>query len=351
MNSIKEQTPYTDSRGREYYFDNAKFLLILSVVVAHAISPLKTNLPAVRTLWTVINAVHMPCLIFISGYFAKGYIKKDGTVKLQRLFTYVVYYTAAQIAVSLFEYYVLMDKGIQKSYFYPRSSLWYLMCLIAWYLILPYVDKIKPEIVMTCSIIFGLLVGYDTGVGIFVSMCRIVNHFPFFIAGYYFKKEWFFKFRNWKTQIFAFLSLIGITVWTFFNLDKITPRIITSTDNYANCKLIFFTDTYLQWVNRLLYYILAFAMCCFVLLLVPRVKTFFTRFGSRTLQVYLLHRFLYLAELKFGWFEPFLSNKGALAMAIIAIILTFILSLKIFEYPFIALGKIKVDWFLKKSEN
>ena len=79
-----------DEKGRDFYFDNAKFIIILLVVIAHIISPIKTHMPFVKAVWTLINAFHMPCLIMISGYFAKSYFLQDVGVKKQRLFTYFI---------------------------------------------------------------------------------------------------------------------------------------------------------------------------------------------------------------------------------------------------------------------
>lgn len=336
---------YADERGREFYFDNAKFILITLVVLAHAISPLKGYFKEVETLWTVINSLHMPCLIFISGYFAKSYIK-DGVVKTQRLVTYVVYYLASQIAVSLFEYFVLGDVKISKSFLWPRSSLWYLACLCWWFLVLPYISRLKPPYVLMTAFICALIIGYDTKSGNIMSISRAVNHFPFFLIGYYFKKDWLYKFRNIWTQIAAVLIIAGIAIWTHLNLDMIPSRIITSNYNYYESQLQVLNTKPTMFLNRLIFYIIAIVLCACFMLLVPRGKAFFTRWGSRTLQVYILHRFLYLSELKYKWYEPFVSSKkGYLVLVLIAIAVTIILSLKPFEYPFKLLGKIKLTRF------
>lgn len=340
-----------DEKGRDFYFDNAKFIIILLVVIAHIISPIKTHMPFVKAVWTLINAFHMPCLIMISGYFAKSYFLKDGGVKKQRLFTYVIYYLAAQIAVSLFEYFVLDNTSMAISVFGARSSLWYLVCLCVWYAILPYIVDVKPQILLPVSVLCGLLVGYDTLMGSgFMSMGRVVNHFPFFLIGFYFKKEWLFKFRNIYTQIGAAGILAVSFLWIWKNLDKIAPRIIISSYDYAHSNLIYFTEHF-QWMNRFLYYIVACVLCACVMLLIPRYHYFFTHLGSRTLQVYILHRFIYLAELTFLWYEPFTSRKGFCELVLIATVMTFVLSLKIFEYPFKALAMIKLSWFEKKDNN
>lgn len=347
---------YADEKGREYYFDNAKFILILLVVLAHFTSPIKTDFPKVKALWTVINTLHMPCLIMISGYFAKGYIK-NGVVKTQRLFTYIIYYLAAQLAVSLFEYYVLGYAGTMAiSVVSARSSLWYLVCLCWWFALLPYIYKIKPSIMLTFAIFAGLMFGYDTEAGNLLSISRAVNHFPFFLMGYYFKKEWLYKFRNKWTQLAAAVILVLSGVVTFYCLDTIPSRIITGNYNYEranfasmNPQLAIFTQKELWFVNRLLFYIAAVILCVCFMLLVPRGKAFFTKFGSRTLQVYILHRFLYLAELEYGWWEPYNSRVGFFIVAGISVAVTIILSLKPFEYPFKWLGKLGVKKFERKD--
>lgn len=340
-----------DEKGREFFFDNAKFITILCVVLAHIISPIKLEIPFVNALWILINAFHMPLLIMISGYFAKSYFLKDGTVKRQRLFTYVVYFMAAQLTVSLFEYYILGIREMSIGVFGARSSLWYLACLCFWYAILPYVVNVKPWILLSFAVICGLLIGYDSLMSIgFMSMGRVVNHFPFFLIGFYFKKEWLFKFRNLYTQLGAAGILIFCYFWTWNNLEKIAPRVIISSYEYADSELVYFADRF-QWMNRFLYYIVACILCACVLLLIPRYKYFFTKFGSRTLQVYILHRFVYLAELNYLWYEPFMSTKGFWQLTVISIVMTFVFSLKIFEYPFQALAKIKLSWFEKKQPS
>lgn len=337
---------YKDARGRDYYFDNAKFILIFFVVLAHAVSPLKTDMPKVKALWTVINTLHMPCLILISGYFAKSYVK-NGVVKTQRLVTYVVYYLAAQIAVSLFEYFVLGYEDMAKSVLAPRSSLWYLVCLCWWFLILPYVSRLKPKYLLLAAFLFGLAIGYDTKAGDLMSITRAINHFPFFLIGYYFKPEWVFKFRNKFTQAASVVIIAVISVLTFYNLDIIPSRIITSNFNYMNSQLKVLDSPYLMFLNRLIFYVVALILCACFMLLVPRGKAIFTKWGSRTLQIYILHRFLYLAELEYKWYEPFESVKGFFAMSAIALAVTLILAQKPFEYPFKLLAKINLKRFEK----
>ncbi len=348
---VKKLPRYTDERGREYFFDNAKFILMLFVVIAHAVSPMQDSHDTAKAIWIVLNTFHMACFVFISGFFAKSYIQKDHSVKTQRLFTYIMYYIFAQVFMTIFEIYVLGYK-VDIGFLWPQPALWYLMCMILWHIILPYTVKVKIPVAIVCAFVIGLLVGYDTKVGGLLSLCRAITHFPIFLCGFYFKKEWLFKFRNKWTQLLSVLVFIGALAFVFFNHRFIASRVLECAYNYKKSNLVIFTDLPLQWVNRLLFYIAAVVLCAAFLTLVPRTKMFFTRFGTRTLQVYIIHRFLYFCEEEFGWYKlPFFESFGVYKMILIAVIVTFVLSLKPFEYPFIWIAKIKLNPLLKPEHQ
>lgn len=336
---------YADEKGREYYFDNAKFILIFLVVLGHMTSPFSAQMKTVKALWTVINSLHMPCMIFVSGYFAKSYIK-NGAVRTGRLFTYILYYVVAQVAAILFDYFVLGDKeNFRFSLVYPQPVFWFLCALCWWYLVLPYVAKLKPQYMILFAFVFALIIGYDTQSASVLSLMRAINHFPFFVLGYCFKKEWFFKFRNKLTQILAVEIILLISVLAYLNLDLISDNLITSQFSYERCGLKFLTDYHLMFLHRVIFYIAALLLCASFMLLVPRGKAFFTKFGSRTLQVYILHRFVFMVESRQKWCAPYINWKGYIIAVVLIFLLTIVLSLKIFEYPFKWLAKIKLKRF------
>lgn len=349
---IKEETINEESKKettrkeRIYYFDNCKFFLIILVVLAHAISPLKSKYEVIYDIWYVINAFHMPALIFISGYFAKKYIKKDGQFDIQKPFTYFLLYAACQIAVSLFEVFVLKQK-ISISFHAARSSLWFLQGLLLYYILLPYVAKINKKLVIILSFVFGILIGYDKPSGTFLNVMRGFVHFPFFILGYYLDENFFKGIR--KNKIRIPLIAVSLILIASVCIQRIIPeRIIVCSYNYYNLKNSQLPLS-LSWCYRIGFYIMAITWGLTFLSVMPIKKNIFSVLGTRTLQVYILHRFLYLAELEYNWEKPFDSPIGVTILAVIAIIITIILSLKIFSYPFTFIQKIKINKILKKE--
>lgn len=353
---------YQDEKGRDFFFDNAKFILIFLVVLAHALSPLKTGNGFLTYMWRVINTLHMPCLIFISGYFGKRYISGKG-LKVQRPFTYAVLYIAAQLSVRLFERYVLGD-SVAFSLFSAASSLWFLQCLFWWYLLLPLLDRFKPKYVMIFAVLLGLFCCYDARINNFLAFSRMMVHMPFFLAGYYLTYEDIQKLFTAKARLLSIpawiLPLAGFAAISYHPtewlsvMNKAASRIITCSYNYWDIPALQDSaiSPLLWWTTRVWFYASAALLCFGFLVWVPRSWNLFTRFGARTLQVYILHRFLYLAELKYEWWKPFNTTGGIIAMALIALATTIILSLKIpFSWPFDLLQGIKVTKLLKEEDK
>ncbi len=214
-NPLFRRGEYSDEKGRDYFFDNAKFLLIVLVVIGHFIEPMMPYIPAAKYLWRVINTLHMPGMIFISGYFSRNYIK-NGSINIQRIFNYTVLYLSAQILMYLPK--IFFDSDDMFSIFEAQSGLWYLQCLILWCLVLPLIDRLKPSYIFTFAVICGLLIGYDYRAGHLVSLSRAISHFPFFLAGYYIRKDTLMKVFNTRIRIISALGSLAVLVFFYFLL-------------------------------------------------------------------------------------------------------------------------------------
>lgn len=334
-------------KKRLSYFDNAKFILIVFVVLAHAISPYKEKSMAADGLWWFLNCFHMPTFIFISGYLSKSFLKKDPAAQIQRIATYVILYLAAQITVAAFEIFILKDK-ITMSLFYARSSLWFLVCLIGWYVLLPIFGRIKWQYIMPCLFIFALIAGYDKLLNNNFSASRMIVHFPFFMAGYFMTPKFFEFIKKRWVKIVSVFVLAGFLALFVFVIGKsgMSAAIVTCNTPYKDCHLGFLPKP-LWWTARLVFYISAALLATAFLSIIPQKETFFSKLGSRTLAVYILHRFVYLAYQEYEWYNYFPGRKGLVAIALIAIALSFLLSTKIANYPFDLLQKIKIKFLLK----
>jgi fucose 4-O-acetylase-like acetyltransferase len=141
------------------------------------------NGAAVR-LYLVIYSFHMPVFIFLTGYFAKFNRKRIG---LGFLFSYVVFQTLYLV----FDGIVIQKidcSEIQFQYTTPYWLLWYLMAITFYYLLIPMIDTkdIRVKLViLLLAVVIALLVGNDYSVGMYMTLARAINFFPYFLAGYY----------------------------------------------------------------------------------------------------------------------------------------------------------------------
>lgn len=343
---LEKTKPFANEKGRLYFYDNAKFILIFLVVLAHYLSPLTSTIPFCKVVWSSINVFHMPAFIFISGFFAKSYIAKDNTVKVQRTFTYIVLYLAAQLAVSLFERLVLKAQ-FSASVMNARSSLWFLQCLILWHLFLPFVARFKASVAIPVSFVVALWAGYETQCLNFMAISRVLVHFPFFLCGYYCSQQQIEKLFRWKVRIPLLIAAAGIITMFALVPETGAGKIFTCNFPYTSIESISFMPYGLYWTARLAFYAEAFIMGAAFLSIMPRSKVVFTALGAKSLSVYILHRFVYLAELEYNWHAYFATGWGIAAIFGIALAMTVLFSLKPFTIPFDALQKIKVNRLLR----
>lgn len=351
---MKQIPVYADEKGRIYAYDNAKFILIFFVVLAHAISPFTETGPGqygFEFLWRILNTLHMPTLIFISGFFAKKFIGPSGRIKIERPVTYLFYYLAAQLGIGAFEAYVLHE-GVAKSILLPRSSLWFLLCLFLWYMILPVIDKVRPEIMLPLAVVFGLLIGYDHNAGGLLSVSRAFSHFPFFLFGYYVSTGFMKKLMTKKAKLWSIAAAIfalgtqALLLWLFdirrichFNVDLFIIGSRSYFSIFEGTKI----NPAIWFLPRLWFYACAFALGYLFLVWVPKTKNVFTKFGSRTIAVYILHRFVngpyqdwHWGD--FHWLPAAAGQPNILALRFLTIaaafLLTLLLSTKPCFYPF-----------------
>lgn len=344
--SLYNSRELSNEKGRLYFYDNAKFVLIFLVVLAHYLSPLTTVFPFCRVLWLAINTFHMPTFIFISGFFAKSYISQDRTIKVQRTSTYVILFLAAQIAVSLFEWFVL-GEHFRFSLTNARSSLWFLQCLIIWHLVLPYVARFKAAVAIPVATVVALYIGYETQCSNFMALSRVFVHFPFFLCGYYCSQTTIDRLFTWKARLPLLLgSAAVVAMYAVFPKTGV-GKLLTSNYAYETIEGIRAIPSPWYWTARLAFYLGALLLGAAFLSVLPRGKVCYTSLGAQSLSVYILHRFVYLAELHYHWADLFRSAWGVAAIAAIALGMTVLFSVKPFTIPFTLLQKIKIQKLLR----
>lgn len=335
-------------KERLYYWDNLKTVLIFFVVLGHFLLPIQDKGNSILSLFYFIYMFHMPAFVFVSGYFAKYYMKKD-VPQVAKLFGYLILYV-------VFRVLIWAEAGLMEGEFGDLDLLrvdaapWYLLVLFFWHVFLPIFDKFKATAGIIITVILGLLVGLNYNVGIFLSFSRAVVLFPFFMAGYYFKESFVEKLTTTKVRIGGLLILIIAAVCIIMNLEFVDRYSGIVYANHAYVSLQ--TSDMNAILLRLGWYIVAMIMTLALMSICPKRKLAISYIGSRTLTIFILHRLIRQVFSYYNLYQYF-DNSAMMLIAgcvLISLIIVFVLSErhldKLFKVPF----KIKYDRVMKKKE-
>lgn len=308
--NTKAGTVWPGAAGqRDYQMDNLKCLLIFAVVFGHMLELFKGEDPAVKLLYLVIYSFHMPLFAFVTGVFARY---RPDRIRRSMIYPYLVF----QTLYLLFENHVL-EKEMQMQYTTPYWLLWYLFATIVWNLVLPLVQGKefsgkKKLALLLAAFAAAILIGFDNKAGYYLSFSRIVEFFPYFLLGVYF--------RGWKeglspsktasegnlragkteqagcfsrhglavkgTAVFVLLLLLaGITALLADNVEEIRTAWFYGSLSYERGDY--------TWRFRIFGMGAAFVWLAFFLLTMPaRRLPFLSYIGASTMPVYLLHGFV-----------------------------------------------------------
>lgn len=302
-------------KNRDYFFDNYKALLIVLVVIGHFIEPCYDNNAILSGLKWFIFSFHMPAFIFISGYFSK---KKMSFEKLiQKLV--IPYFIYELLYYFLYIFVIHKDTGLYFSR--PKFSLWYIMALFFWRIITPYLTKIPGHMIIALAM--GLLIG-TTELDNFLSIPRILVFFPFFLAGYHFKREWFDALRAnavklWSLFLGFLLSCFGLLFVFHVN---ITPKIFYGRYSYLDMN----TSNETGILVRLACYGISFLAIFLISVFVPGKQYRYSLLGQRTMPIYLFHGLVYSVLKETSLLESVTSLWQAGLLILFCLILSWILA-------------------------
>ncbi|MET3698205.1 fucose 4-O-acetylase-like acetyltransferase [Bacillus oleivorans] len=323
---------------RHAFFDNAKFILIFLVVFGHLIQSYIEDFNMVEILYKVIYTFHMPAFILISGFFAKGFKKSGYIKKLSKklLLPYIIF----QLLYSVYYYFLLDKSTIVTDPLNPQWSLWFLISLFCWNLMLFLYTKWKPLAALVIASSVALLVGYVDWIGNYLSLSRTFVFFPFFLLGYYLDQRHFEKCWSWKPRIVSLFTIATVTAF-FTIFPELNEKWLLGSKAYEELGAFGIEGM----ANRLFLFGISLVMSFSFFSFVPTGKTFFTNLGRNTLYVYLLHGFFVktfrVSDIK----NEFHSLENLVWIMVISIFLTWLLSTKMVTVIFQPFIELKIRQF------
>lgn len=320
--------------GRNYRMDNIKCILIFSVVFGHMLELYMGNDPADRLLYLVIYSFHMPLFAFVTGIFARY---DPARIRNHMIYPYLVFQTLYLIFANR-----VLEKDTDMQYTTPYWILWYLLAIIIWNLVLPLVQGErasfkKKAIMLAGAMAAGVLIGFDTKTGYYLSFSRVVEFFPYFLMGVYYRQmketlrargipEIIRKRTVWERGLARGIltalicMFLACFIWILYqNVDDIRSAWLYGSVSYEKGDY--------TWQFRVFGMMGALAWMAFFLLVMPGKRLpYLSYIGANTMTVYLLHGFVikYLNKIKL--FKR-IEHDGTMAV-IFSILLVMLLSWK-----------------------
>ena len=319
---------------RLYYFDNVKCVLIILVVVGHILDlTVVADHRMAKAAFAFIYSFHMPLFIFVTGLFTR--IEK---LTKEKVLHRVCYFVLLGFAAKLLNLIApaVYAKPIQFSLLADSNLPWYMFAIAAYYTLAFLLRHFDARIVLGASLVLGLFVGYDSSIGDFLYLSRIIVFFPFFWLGVMLGPE-----HVERVSKKVPFRIVGILVIALFAL----VCVLRTADIYAYRGLFTGRNSFeavssaiagCSWLNRLLAYCVSAMASVGVLALIPHFKCpVFTTVGERTLQIYLLH-FPIIMLLKYAGVLSCiveLSEFSWLLLIPVAILISLALSCSLLQRP------------------
>ncbi len=293
----------TTSKPRIALWDNARFVLIVLVVIGHLISTIRTDTALGFGIYAYVYLFHMPAMILLSGMFSRPDTSpKAVRSTVQLLLTWVLWefiWVGIRAAVE--------QTGPGHSFLIsPAWTLWFLVTLATLRILLPYLARLRHPMVV--SLVLALVGGLLPASGTEFSASRTLAFLPFFMAGWlardrgWLAGDWFMRparsLRLAAAGLLAAVALVFVAVPHLRTVWRIDTW-LTWRDDYgwlfSNAPIGAWQPT-AGWAVALggaavtvVLLALAGSMTLALLILVPRRESIATRWGTRTLYVYLLH--------------------------------------------------------------
>ena len=272
-------------RQRDAFFDNAKFFTAALVVVGHVWAEFGDSLAA-RAAYNVLYSFHMPVFVFIAGYFSRGFMRS--TDKFRSVFpTLIVPYV---IFILLYRAQLILINDVDfrlSELFRPHFLMWFLVAMVFWRLSVPLWGHLRYPVLtsVALSVVAGCWAFTADS-----TLSRAAGLLPLFVLGLTIEPRYVqWLRRSWARWAGLAVLVIALPVAYVWEKGTVVPDIhrgfILWNEGYA--------DMGYGALEGSGYRLLALGFAVFLgaafLAVIPRETSWYTRMGTRSMYVYLLH--------------------------------------------------------------
>lgn len=226
-----------------------------------------------------IYAFHMPLFLFVSGLF----VRREG-LTYQKAASRVVFFLILGFGMKMILRIVPLCFGIDiKFTLLSDAGLpWYMFAMAAYYALAYLLRCVNPKVILVFSVLMALFVGYDSSVGDFLCLSRIIVYLPFFWLGHMLDPKTLETTTDTRAfKVVAALMVVAFAVVCIMQTDAVYSYrwLFTGRNCYESIPI-----DGCSWVNRLIAYAISAVVCIGVIGITPRRNLGFVSVaGTRTL--------------------------------------------------------------------
>ncbi|MBA0049503.1 hypothetical protein E0L36_00810 [Streptomyces sp. AJS327] len=266
--------------GRDPFFDNAKFLLIVLVVVGHHWGPMTGAARSVHAGYLFVYAFHMPLFALLCGYFSRGFTGRPEQIRKLITTVLVPYLVFETVYAGM--YTLCWGEPFSITPAQPRYLCWFLVALFVWRLSTPLWRAVRWPIVL--ALLISLAAGL-TYTGDSLALAKVLGFLPWFVLGLCLRPAHFRPLRTVAARRCALPVLLGGVAAAYWASPLLGANWLGMEVGYADLGVS--PERYLG--TRCALFGVAAVLCAAFLALVPTGRTWFTVLGAVTMYPYLLH--------------------------------------------------------------
>lgn len=331
------------SSRRIAYLDNARFGVILMVVVLHSLTALRDSYDTAYGIYTWLLIFTMPVFVMISGYTARNYVGDARQIRraiTTLLLPYLIIETTLQLLTRHYQ-----DRPEHLMILSPQWLGWFIIALFVWRLSTPIWRALKYPI-MT-SILISLLVGLIE-VPNTLALPKVLGFLPFYVIGLHLSIDHFRMLRRTWVRLVSALLLAGSLAVCLLYSTEWTHQWLLWRHRYDESPLD--ADPASGIWQRAQLLVIAFVLSVALLSLVPWREMWTSALGSRTVYAYLLHGYIIIVLREefeyFTWIEQ--GGLPALfALIVGACVVATVLMTKPVSWLFRPLFEPKHNWMFR----
>ncbi|WP_326690010.1 hypothetical protein OIE63_24585 [Streptomyces sp. NBC_01795] len=291
--------------GRDPFLDNAKFLLVVLVVLGHNWSPVADGMREVKAAWLLVYAFHVPALVLLCGYFSRGFTGRPEQIRrlLVRLLVPYLLFETAYSGV----YTLCWNRPFIVTPTEPSYLCWFLVALFVWRLTALLWRAVRWPVAFAALV--SVLAGF-TELGPELALPQTLMYLPWFVLGLRLRPEHLRPLRNPAARRWALPVMVAGAAGAWWAAPRVGRGWLLMELSYERLGV-----PVLQYVGvRVALFGIGAVLVAAFLALAPSRRTGFTALGACSLYPFLLHGLVIKAVEGFGWYQAVVAG-GLLAVA------------------------------------